>query len=137
MPEPEIDEALLILERLGSRSALQSADIILGDTASVTAAARWIDATFAADPGCVVAGAYHRHGTWGAARDAHGVADAVVHRPRPRYWRVRTSNWRTRRRAGSSRYGKRLAPRSSWWAAVPTACWWVFGRGGGSGTCRR
>jgi hypothetical protein len=64
MPEPEIDEALLVLERLGSRSALQSADIILGDAASVTAAVRWIDATFAAYPGCVVAGACHQHGAW-------------------------------------------------------------------------
>ena len=64
MPEPEIDEALLILARSGSRSRLQSADIILGDAASVAAAVRWIDATFTAYPGCAVAGACHHQGIW-------------------------------------------------------------------------
>jgi hypothetical protein len=64
MPEQRFDDALLVVARRGSRSALQSADIIIGVATSVTAATRWIGATFDAYPGCVVAGAWHEHGAW-------------------------------------------------------------------------
>jgi hypothetical protein len=67
MSEPifdDADDALLVLEQPGSRSALQSADIILGAAASITAGVRWIGTTFDAYPGCVVAGACHEQGAW-------------------------------------------------------------------------
>jgi hypothetical protein len=63
--EPTAGEAFLVVERAGSRSTLQSADIILGEAESRVAAARWVAATFARYPGCVVAGVRHRHGAWG------------------------------------------------------------------------
>ncbi len=64
LDEGSTDDALLVLERLGSRSTLQSADIILGHATSITGAVRWIDTTFETYPGCAVAGACHARGMW-------------------------------------------------------------------------
>ena len=57
-------DALLAREGLDSRSALQCADIIVGDAASMATAVRWIETTFRAYPGCAVVAACHEHGRW-------------------------------------------------------------------------
>jgi hypothetical protein len=64
MSDQLTDDAVLVLARLGSRSALQSADIILGDAPAMTDGLRWIAATFHTYPGCVVVGVCHDKGAW-------------------------------------------------------------------------
>lgn len=64
MPEPGFDDALLVVEQAGTRSTLQSADIILGTAGNIAAAVHWIGTTFDRFPGCVVAGAWCEGGRW-------------------------------------------------------------------------
>lgn len=77
MSEQRFDDGLLVVARRGSRSALQSADIIIGVAASSTAAVRWISATFDAYPGCVVVGAWHEHGAWALFATRTGLRTLV------------------------------------------------------------
>lgn len=58
------DQLVVAVDGESARATSQSADIILCEVATHTAAAWWITSIFVRYPGCLVAAARHDHGHW-------------------------------------------------------------------------
>ncbi|WP_158885529.1 hypothetical protein [Amycolatopsis anabasis] len=58
------DETRVAVDGTGARSAVQCADVVLGEVRTRAEGGRWLDAVFTRYPGCLVAAARHRRGRW-------------------------------------------------------------------------